>query len=275
MNFIKEMKKLHEDHSVDFEKIKSKLKAKKEAFYENLKHMETKLKEHGSLFDSVQRLTDKIPELFDHLKNLVKNLGKKQLTHPETEEKDLEKSTHKSNSENSEDQIVQHDHTIEEEAFGNESDKDEDNQTEDHKEVDEEVHDDDGQEESSEDEDESEVRDDADKKDTEESLSETADEMNEHVKDIDEHPNMANLDDGVMDKLEEEQKDVELRQQDQNDHINGLKYIDDGLVNNGKIRRNFGDRFVKYLGSNDMKDAPQDVKDHLHHLNNLFNAREN
>lgn len=259
---LKEMKEQHKKHSIDFDDLKSKLKEKKEAFLENLEHMKSKLKGHTKVFDSVERLTDKLPELFDHLKNLINNLGNKNKDENEKKEESSE-----SDSSNSTEKIVQHDETVEEEAFGTKPDSDEDDDSEesDDNENNEEiiekpVHDDDG-----------ETREESEET---KNISEIAENLDNKLEEVNQ-PNFVNLDDGIMDQLEQEQKGFEVRQNNQNEHINGLKYIDDGLVRNGKDRRMFGDKFVKFLNSDDMNTAPQDVKDHLHHLNNLFNAREN
>ena len=258
---LKEMKRQHEKHSVDFNNLKSKLAEKKRAFLENLKHMKSKLKGHSKVFDSVQRLTDKLPELFDHFKNLVNNLANKN-------KKDVEEKSEKSSeSSDSDEEIVQHDETVEEEAFGAKPDSDEDDDSEDFEDeeteekIEKPVQDDEGQESRGET---------LDK----DHISETAENLDNKLEEVNQ-PNFVNLDDGILDQLEQEQKGFEVRQNDQNEHINGLKYIDDGLVRNGKDRRMFGDRFVKYLGSDDMKNAPQDVKEHLEEMNRLFNAREN
>ena len=126
MSWLKDMKDMHVQHAVDFGKCKSELRAKLKAFHQNLKLIETRLKEHGKIFESVQRLTDKLPELMDHFKNLVSRLSHKYL-HPSKDKHaaSSDSSSEASSSESSE-EIVQQDHTIEEEAFGEASDKDDD-----------------------------------------------------------------------------------------------------------------------------------------------------
>jgi hypothetical protein len=277
---MKEMKNLHNTHSVNFESLKQKINDKKEAFVKNLKNMESKLKQHGHIFDSVKHLTDKLPELVDHFKNVIKNLSNRIKHHQEPVNTSSNTSSSETTSDTTSEQIVQNDHTVEEEAFGNESDKDDDNEE---AESSESVHEDEGEEHSesekkdkmsentSEATSEGEVRDNEEKDD----LSQAAGDMEGQIDEINDHDNLVTLDDGVLENLEEEQKGFEVNQNEQNEHINGLKFIDDGLVKNNNIRRNFGDRFVKFLDSKDMDEAPQDVKDHLHDLNHLFNAQEN
>ena len=270
MNLIKELKEQHKKNDIDFDKLKSHINDKKKVFLDNLNHMNSKLKGHTKVFESVQRLTDKLPELFDHLKNLVHNLSQKENNKPEADV-----SSEQEDSSDSNEEIVQHEQTVEEEVFGAKPDSDDDSNENSEESIETEetvneeaVHDDDGQETREE------TKTEELKENVSENVSETAETLDNKLEEINEEPNLVNLDDGILDQLEQEQKDFEIRQNDQNEHINGLKYIDDGLIRNGNVRRNFADRFVKYLGSDEMKDAPKDVKDHLNEMHNLFNARQ-
>lgn len=264
MEMMEEMKKKHQDNVVDYEGLRSKIDAKKKAFLQNLEHMQNKSKEHSKVFDAVQKLTDKLPELFEDFQKFVEKLREK--TEKENIKEDSEAISNK--DEESEETIIQNDKTIEEEAL---SDVDNDEETEEQSES----------EDNSESNSTSEGEEKADEgqatdemKPEEANASEVADTLESGIDDVDNHPNLTELDQEVLDKLENEQKDFEVRQKEQNDHINGLKEIDDGLVQNGNVRKAFDDRLAELLSSDEMKQAPQDVKDLLKELRNLFNARE-
>lgn len=245
MELLREMERLHSANALDFEDLRSKIAERKKAFLENLEKMKEKLSGHEALFSSVQRLTDKLPELFDQFKNLVKSLGQKELAGEDSTAED-------EGAAEPEDPIEQHEQTVEEEAFGPKAD------------------------EGAEEVEEEEVRDDAGEAEAKGgSLEEEADALDGSLQDVHDHPNFVEMDDGVLDQLEQEQKQYELWQQDQDRQVGGLKSIDDGLVYNGKRRRNFNDRFIKYLGSDELAGAPEDSRGHLKELNDLFNAREN
>lgn len=251
MQLIKEMRRIHEANKLDFQKLKEQKEEKKKAFMEHLEKMKHRMDNHGSVFQSVQKLSDKLPKLFGHFKNLLTHLGKKEI-------EDSETKSSESSSSNSSNNIEEHENTVEEEAFGPNSDEDDD-------EEDESIE----QKEDEEKEEEEEAE-----EGKEEDLDEVADSLDEKLKEINEHPNFVSLDDELLDKLEQEQKEFELRQKELNEHVNGFKHLDDGLVYNGKQRRNFNDRFIKFLNEEEMKHAPKSAKEHLRHLNDLFNARE-
>ena len=238
------MQEFQKKNPVKFDDLQSQIDDKKKHLMQNLEDMRNKMKDHEKLFDSVHTMADKLPNIFDHFKNLVKNLGQKEFNE-EVEDDD---------SDSDDNQIVQHDHTVEEDAFGPED----------------EMYDDEG--EDSKEEEDKEKED--DKWEPNGDLDKDLDSFDEKMNQIGDHPNLVHLDDDIMDKIEQEQKEYEMRQKEQLEHLKALRDIDHQIVNNGRSRRNFNDRFIKYLGSDDMKKSPKDVKQHLHHLNDLFNARQ-
>lgn len=260
MEMLREMKKVHEDNGIDFEALREKLKQRKKAFMDHLQKMREKLRGHGDLFQPVQTLTDKLPRLFEHFKNMLKSLSKKPIA--DSSKSSAESTSSESTSSESSNNIEQHEQTVEEEAFGPNSDKDDDTESAATDTETEEATEDEAKEEE-----EAQEGQEAD-------LDGAANSLDEKLKEINEHPNFVSLDDGLLDQLEQEQKEFELRQKELNDHVNGFKQIDDGLVHNGKRRRHFNDRFVKFLDSDEMKSAPGNAKNHLHNLDDLFNARE-
>ena len=253
------MKKLHQENKTDFDDLSNQIKEKKIAYLKNMEQMKSKMRGHSQVFDSIKNISDKLPELFDHFKNLINKLSQNKNL-PEINEKDSESSL--SNSE----KIIQHDQTIEEDILNEEFDEDEDVDEESSEETSSESSNDEPVGEPIADEGKS-MRNDQPE---EANASEIANTLDHNLEEINQHPNFTMLDDGIVDKLENEQKEFEIKQKNQNDEINGLKFIDNGIIDNGKIRKEYGDKFVKYLDSQVMKDAPKDVKDHLKYLNDLF-----
>jgi hypothetical protein len=265
------MQELHKKNKVNFDDLQSQIDDRKKNFMQNLEEMRNKMNQHDKLFNSVHTMADKLPDIFDHFKNMVKNLGQKELT-------DLPDDL--SDEEPEDDEIEQHDHTIEEDAFDDEDDYDEEDEDfgdeddeDDYDEEDEDFGDEDDEDDYDDEEDNDEEADEG-MNSTDDDLDKNVDWFDDKMNEVGDHPNMIPLNDDIMDKLEQEQKEYEIRQKEQNEHIQELRNLDDGLLENGRRRRNFNDRFIKYLNSDHMRRSPEDVRQHLKHLNNLFNARQ-
>ena len=272
---IQKMKDLHSQLPLKYDEIKDSIKDKKEMFSDNLNKMSEKIKEHQSIFDAAKDSLDKLPGVFSHFKNLMSSLGglKDKIKLPENHDEEKEEESHHENV--SDKTIIETKNAVEESAItgveddsssaSSSSSSSSSNKSGAH------IN-------SNQADNENVVADDSEETDNDEDNakpSDIASVMNDHLDRIQKPSNAIVLDDGLLDRLQDEQKDFEVTQHNQNSTVDEFKQIDNGLFDSARDRRSFTSRFIRDLNDNDNKpygvlSAP--AVNHLSDLSRYFEA---
>jgi predicted transcriptional regulator len=271
-------------HEPDFDKVVSQFESRKKAFLENLQKMQETINEHNQIFKPVEGLDQKLPNLIQHFQNFVEKLKEKVDKEGSMEEVDTESEESKS-----EETLIQNEHTVEEELFG-EDIEEEGSEAGDLEENDSETGQTDSQESSDDSSDDSSGQDSSDSMEVpvgepsaeeggasvpeEVNASEIADSFENGIDEVDNTFENMSFSDEMLEKLRDMQKNFEELQNEQDDHAEELQKLDDGLIQNGQNRKEFADKFMEYINSDEMKEASDKVKDFLNDLKNDFNVQE-
>lgn len=305
------MKNLHKDSPELFKQKKDEIIRKKQIFMDNLKFMQNYFNDHSKIFDSVKDSLDKLPEIFEHFRDLLSKLKDRKAIN------DINADNGSVEDYQSEDVIIHHEHPIETNLnYTLKEDKTPDSEEtrekaiyggdgatpeEDESPIDEET----GETSSyGTDDDSSDIYENTEDIETRETASyeeydgrngndeavsavnteendiqtnEISSVLEDKLSTLNNHPNMVQLDDGTMDKLEDEQLRFEQYQNDQDYHISNMKSMDTGMMTVIDDRRVLGNRFKTTLDdSNDqrMRGVSSDLKNKLKNLADIFGAKQ-
>lgn len=262
MKLIAKMKALHILHPEFLESTKEKILRKKQEYLENLKLMNLKTQDHQKVFNKVKDLLTQLPDLFEHFKKLAGIFPNE--SKDETAD-DGKETNDKSDEDKS--MVIQPEKSVEEKALISQKDSEAsplntETETE------------------SEQEEESEGKDtdtDDDSKTVEpkkEDIDNHAGKFDDKLKGFNEHPGIKELDDGMLNRLEDEQQKFEIRQKGQSKHEQDLKALDNGLTDRARTNKNFTSRFMDDLKDQQYRPMSSEVENHLKNMADLFAAKQ-
>ena len=261
----------HDENSIDFDKLQAQILRKKQAYLKNLESMQKTLDQHDKMFVSIEKMTDQLPLLFSYFQKFVEKFKQKM------DEQGEDNTTPETTDTDSEETFIENDHTIEEDVIS-ESSKNQDEESQSTDEKTEEIEEIEEVEEDEDSASEPTTIDNKNDKEKEEVKEETADEIADalegKIQELDDGFDAMSWSDQMLDRLREMQKDFELKMKEQNEHVKGLKEIDEGLVDSGKSRDLLAGKLGDLMESEAVKKAGEKVESLLADIKKEFNAQE-